>query len=535
MDGDTVKDATRRLLHIAGVAAILAAPLPLALPVQAASDTPPTPADVFIPPSPKTLEPQDIVVVQGAKPGQAKLKTRDGGPLALLAVTTTADGRVNVVSPGTDFTRPSTWRELGFGDICWRSPLTGEDTYVLPASTLPFVGPPGDWQYSNVIVWSERGPRVFNKPAPGEYVSADGAPIEYVISCVSAGTKDRVFRADPVPAPIATADPLPLASADPAPLPSASPTASPSPTTAEDSSTTTTDNDRKVTICHRTNSTSSPYVLETVSVNSIDNSGHLQHTGPIYPQVDADGNWGDVIPPYEGNNAGVNWPAGEGLLDNGCQVVSPPEPPIIPIDPPELPVKPEPPIIEVTPPVRPEPPIATLPPSPSATATTPIATIEPSPTASGTPSPSATPTSPSTPGATSTPEPPTTPAPPTQSPTASPASSPGSSLQPTPVATGEAGTVIDDLNRYCETKDEADLPASLQEVRTSLIVTNGVSALTLDRPLPKLYCAARPLPGTVAEDAELADTGMDLRTAGAASLLLIGLGLLLAPAIARRR
>jgi hypothetical protein len=95
--------------------------------------------------------------------------------------------------------------------------------------------------------------------------------------------------------------------------------------------------------------------------------------------------------------------------------------------------------------------------------------------------------------------------------------------------------VVDALNRYCETKDKADLPPSLQQARTRLILTNGVSALTIERPLANLYCLARPLPGTVAPGTVPADTGMDLRTPAAASLLLFGLALLLLPTLARRR
>ena len=122
-----------------------------------------------------------------------------------------------------------------------------------------------------------------------------------------------------------------------------------------------------------------------------------------------------------------------------------------------------------------------------------------------------------------------------QSPAATPGSTGGSTREPTPAATSDAGTVVDALNRYCETKDEAALPPALQQARTRLILTNGVSALTLDRPFPKLYCAARALPGTIPPGADLADTGMDLRKAGTASLLLVGLGLLLAPVTIRSR
>ena len=142
---------------------------------------------------------------RGDKPGQAKLVTRDGGPLSVLLATTSGGGRVKVVSPGADFSRPSTWRQLGFGDICWKyAKLPATDSFLLPGSQLPFTGPPGDWRYSNVIVGTERGPVVFNKPLAGEFVTGQGSPIQSVISCVSAAAKERSYRADPSP----TASPL---------------------------------------------------------------------------------------------------------------------------------------------------------------------------------------------------------------------------------------------------------------------------------------------------------------------------------------
>ena len=77
---------------------------------------------------------------------------------------------------------------------------------------------------------------------------------------------------------------------------------------------------------------------------------------------------------------------------------------------------------------------------------------------------------------------------------------------------------------------------------TKLIVTNGVSTLTIERPFTSLYCAARPLPGTAVDmpsevggGVALVDTGYDPRGVATASLLLIGIGLLLVPTLARRR
>jgi hypothetical protein len=96
--------------------------------------------------------------------------------------------------------------------------------------------------------------------------------------------------------------------------------------------------DASVTLCHATASTTNPYIVITVNADSIQtqifgNNGHATHVGPIF---DPNGGknqptWGDIIPPFTyvqaGSNqeiqyAGLNWPAGEPILDNGCQLVS---------------------------------------------------------------------------------------------------------------------------------------------------------------------------------------------------------------------
>jgi hypothetical protein len=87
--------------------------------------------------------------------------------------------------------------------------------------------------------------------------------------------------------------------------------------------------DHQVTICHRTNSDTNPYVEITVDIAS---SGHLkgghdtEHEGPIWnPTLKTQKiEWGDIIPPYTyldfsypGQNIG---PEGQAILDNGCVV-----------------------------------------------------------------------------------------------------------------------------------------------------------------------------------------------------------------------
>jgi hypothetical protein len=80
-----------------------------------------------------------------------------------------------------------------------------------------------------------------------------------------------------------------------------------------------------VSYCDRTSSVITPYVLVTSPVDSIVAEGHGSHTGPVYPAVGPDGNWGDIIPPFDYDNgqqhfAGVDWPEGSDVLRAGCAV-----------------------------------------------------------------------------------------------------------------------------------------------------------------------------------------------------------------------
>src|SRR6478609_3260343 len=71
--------------------------------------------------------------------------------------------------------------------------------------------------------------------------------------------------------------------------------------------------DQKVTICHRTNSVTNPYV--EITVDGQGNNDHSQHTGPLVTSTsdaqtlkDNHVKWGDIIPPVEGVTDGLNWP-----------------------------------------------------------------------------------------------------------------------------------------------------------------------------------------------------------------------------------
>lgn len=104
-------------------------------------------------------------------------------------------------------------------------------------------------------------------------------------------------------------------------------------------------NNDKVTICHRTDSETNPYVKITVSFDAAtgklkDNGqgDHTTHTGDVwYPGHAKEPKWGDIIPSYSwpgdanhpaGSYAGLNWDsAGQAIWNNGCKPVQTPPPP----------------------------------------------------------------------------------------------------------------------------------------------------------------------------------------------------------------
>ena len=99
--------------------------------------------------------------------------------------------------------------------------------------------------------------------------------------------------------------------------------------------------ERKITICHRTNSTSNPYEQIEVAVSAADgiagNSGQSpdhygEHQGPLASseaiaialKQDKE-NWGDIIPPIGDVHDGLNWTAeGQAMWENGCNYVTQP-------------------------------------------------------------------------------------------------------------------------------------------------------------------------------------------------------------------
>jgi hypothetical protein len=81
--------------------------------------------------------------------------------------------------------------------------------------------------------------------------------------------------------------------------------------------------EHKITLCHRTDSRSNPYVTESVDVASALFEGHDGHNGPVFsPDLPKHVKWGDIIPAFDfgpgEQYAGKNLTAGQAILDNGC-------------------------------------------------------------------------------------------------------------------------------------------------------------------------------------------------------------------------
>ena len=199
----------------------------------------------------------------------------------------------------------------------------------------------------------------------------------------------------------------------------------------------------RIDICHAASSTSNPYVKATVDVNSTDLSGHESHTGPLFEEGMTSG-WGDIIPPIAGIlPEGRNWPAGQAILENNCNLVKPSPTPT---------------------------PTETTSPTP-----TPTETTSPTPTPTETTSPTPTPTGTSTPA-------PTTPS--TSAPVPAPVTTvtPASPETPVPIDADEVAPVeIADPGALPE-EDEPSVvqPASPQQSSVPTSVPAGGGAARND-------------------------------------------------------
>lgn len=102
------------------------------------------------------------------------------------------------------------------------------------------------------------------------------------------------------------------------------------------------DESGNVKICHRTNSVTNPYRVESPNLSAVDGVGNgdhfKKHQGPLVTsQAEAEAlknpegadeestKWGDIIPPVADHD-GLNWTAeGQAMWNNGCKYVTPPE------------------------------------------------------------------------------------------------------------------------------------------------------------------------------------------------------------------
>lgn len=159
---------------------------------------------------------------------------------------------------------------------------------------------------------------------------------------------------------------------------------------------------KKIAYCHRTHSSTNPYVFLDTSLQAFYNSGHIDHLGPVFPQAGPGGFWGDIVPPNKYAPEGMNWTAaGQAIFNNGCQLpTEPPAPTQTPTDPPTetptetpAPTPTETPSETPTPTETPSEPAPETPPTPSETPTTAPGTGTQSPTVtpSNTPAPATTP------------------------------------------------------------------------------------------------------------------------------------------------
>jgi hypothetical protein len=77
----------------------------------------------------------------------------------------------------------------------------------------------------------------------------------------------------------------------------------------------------QITICHRTNSDDNPYVVNHPANEGVLNGHFTQHNELVIWEPGLKDNgimWGDIIPPFNGNQ-GLNWTAeGQAIFNNGC-------------------------------------------------------------------------------------------------------------------------------------------------------------------------------------------------------------------------
>jgi LPXTG-motif cell wall-anchored protein len=86
--------------------------------------------------------------------------------------------------------------------------------------------------------------------------------------------------------------------------------------------------EHKITLCHRTDSYTNPYVTITVDVASVLHHGHDGHGGRVFfAAIPKHEKWGDIIPPFNFGSGeiygGKNWTSeGTVLFNQGCTTIA---------------------------------------------------------------------------------------------------------------------------------------------------------------------------------------------------------------------
>jgi LPXTG-site transpeptidase (sortase) family protein len=322
-----------------------------------------------------------IDVATDAGPGNLVIEAANGNPVQLIGIAGDTDA-FDVVSPGIDYSVPSNWQRLGYGDLCWAySGYTTMQAVILPIADPPFTTVARAWSLASAILVTGDGYSTFVGAAPGDVVDAGGSRISSVIICGKASTdstpsarvafakNDKVTICHKPGTPAQMTKSVPssalgghlghgdyLGACTPVPqvilptLPPQQQVVTTSTATPEPSHSAIVQDDHVLHMCRATSDRLRPYVLDSIRVSQVPKTP--QNSAP-FPQP----GWTSVIEAWQ-DYPGQNWNGwGQQLLQRNCAVVPPsPEPQLTPT------------------------PIPSATPTPTGTATpTPTATTSPSP------------------------------------------------------------------------------------------------------------------------------------------------------------
>lgn len=422
-----------------------------------------------------------IDVATDAGPGNLVIEASNGNPVQLVDIEGDVDA-FDVVSAGIDYSVPSNWQRLGYGDLCWAySGYTNMQAVILPIADPPFTTVTRNWTLASAILVTDAGYRTFVGPASGDVVDAGGDTISTVIICGKASTNTtpsaraalmkntRVTICHKPGTPAQMTKSVPqralgghlghgdyLGPCTPVPqivlptLPPQQQVTTTSTATPEPSHSAIVADDHVLHMCRATSDPLRPYVLDSIRLSQAPKPP--QDSAP-FPQP----GWTSVIEAWQ-DYPGQNWNGwGQQLVQSNCAVAPPsPQPQPTPT-----------PMPTVTPT-----PTGTATPTPTVT-TSPSATVSPSITPTASPSPTQTTTQltwpPRVPTKTdypikqkyvvTTPEPTPTPTPTaTPTPTSTPKPTSSVSASPQPTVTVTPGYVVPPKPTVTETPTVSPTP-----------------------------------------------------------------------------